>query len=91
MSNGLVASRSIRILKHLFDVNHMRNICEVHIGELDLWQDYISAPLNAFNFGERLADLSVTFSRLTCLTIRIVKWSIEELADARFSPGNCWQ
>jgi hypothetical protein len=58
MSNGLVASRSIRVLKHQFDVNHLRNIweerlqSEVHIGALDLWQDYISAPLNAFNFGE---------------------------------------
>ncbi|KFZ04043.1 hypothetical protein V502_10453 [Pseudogymnoascus sp. VKM F-4520 (FW-2644)] len=42
-----------------------------HIEELDLWQDYITVPLSAFKFEERFNELSVIFSRLTRLTIRI--------------------
>ena len=63
----------------MVDIKHMRNIWEailqsdVQIGELDLWQGYISAPLSALNFGERLVDLSVIFGQLRCLTIEVAK------------------
>ncbi|OBT71299.1 hypothetical protein VF21_09948 [Pseudogymnoascus sp. 05NY08] len=52
-----------------------------HIEELDLWQDYITVPLSAFKFKERFDELSVIFSRLTRLTIRISKSSLENQTD----------
>lgn len=52
-----------------------------HIEELDLWQDYITVPLSAFKFKERFDELSVIFSRLTRLTIRISKSSLEKQKD----------
>lgn len=52
-----------------------------HIEQLDLWQDYISVPLSAFKFKERFDELSVIFSRLTRLTIRISKSSLENQND----------
>ena len=60
-----------------------------NIEELDLWQDYISVPLNVFNFGERFEQLSVIFSRLTRLTIRVSWSSMENMLDV-LASGSCW-
>lgn len=52
-----------------------------YIEELDLWQDYITIPLSVFKFEKRFDELSVIFSRLTRLTIRISKSSLENQKD----------
>ena len=53
----------------------------VRIEELDFWQDYISIPLSAFNCEGRFGDLSIIFSRLTKFTIKVAKWSMQDLSD----------
>ncbi|KFX99339.1 hypothetical protein O988_03928 [Pseudogymnoascus sp. VKM F-3808] len=52
-----------------------------YIEELDLWQDYITVPLSAFKFKTRFNELSVIFSRLTRLSIRIPESSIKNEKD----------
>lgn len=52
-----------------------------HIEELELWQDYITVPLSAFKFEERFDELAALFSRLTRLTIRVSKASLENKED----------
>jgi hypothetical protein len=52
-----------------------------HIEELDLWQDYITVPLSAFRFEERFDELSVIFSRLTRLSIRVCETFITNEKD----------
>jgi hypothetical protein len=55
----------------------------VRIEELDFWRDYISIPLNAFNFGGRFQELSGMFTCLTSLTIKISRSGMENEPDVR--------
>ena len=53
------------------------------VEELDLWQDYISVPLGAFNFEDKAVDYDLIFSRLNRLTIKFSHSSIESSSDLK--------
>ncbi|KAE9375176.1 hypothetical protein N431DRAFT_369389 [Stipitochalara longipes BDJ] len=78
---------SWKIQRRLVDERMVRNILDtitlsgVYIEELDLWRDYISVPLNAFNLEERFDGYSAIFSRLTSLTIKVAQSSMESASD----------